>query len=89
MLFVLLAHSSMFDHYLLNRSYSRPEAYYFWCYFVLMNAFWIVIPLYLVYSGVNKTWRAFDALNKAERLLKKGTNGSANGRANGTPKKKH
>ncbi|KAJ9087150.1 hypothetical protein DSO57_1036095 [Entomophthora muscae] len=24
--------------------HSRPEPYYFWCYFVLMNAFWIVIP---------------------------------------------
>jgi hypothetical protein len=22
----------------------RPERYYFWAYFMLMNAFWIVIP---------------------------------------------
>ena len=34
----------IFDHYSYNISYSRPEAYYFWGYYVLMNWFWIVIP---------------------------------------------
>ncbi|CAI6336238.1 unnamed protein product [Periconia digitata] len=83
---VLYYATSMFDHYLLDRAYSRPEAFYFWCYFVLMNAFWIVIPLFLICTGVAATWRAFDALNKAERLLRKG--GVANGHANGGAKKK-
>ncbi|PVI00157.1 EBP-domain-containing protein [Periconia macrospinosa] len=82
---VLYYATSLFDHYLLNRSYSRPEAYYFWCYFVLMNAFWIVIPLFLVGTGVAATWRAFEGLNKAERLLK---GGAANIQANGTAKKR-
>lgn len=36
--------TSIFDHYVAGISYSRPEAFYFWFYFVLMNAFWIVIP---------------------------------------------
>jgi cholestenol delta-isomerase len=82
---VLYYATSMFDHYLLNRSYCRPEAAYFWGYFVLMNFFWIVIPLALIISAVNASWRAFDALNKAERLLK----GSAiNGKANGSARKR-
>ncbi|KAF2874003.1 Emopamil binding protein-domain-containing protein [Massariosphaeria phaeospora] len=73
---VLYYGTSMFDHYILNLSYSRPEAGYFWGYFVLMNAFWIVIPLYLIFKGVGATWTAFDALNKMDRVSKKGANGS-------------
>jgi cholestenol delta-isomerase len=42
---VLYYATSMFDHYILNLSYSRPEAFYFWGYFVFMNLFWIIIPL--------------------------------------------
>ncbi|RPA97302.1 Emopamil-binding protein [Choiromyces venosus 120613-1] len=30
---------------------TRPESYYFWVYFVMLNAFWIVIPSYLLYRG--------------------------------------
>lgn len=36
--------TSFFDHYVSGVSYSRPEAFYFWFYFVLMNLFWLVIP---------------------------------------------
>jgi hypothetical protein len=36
---VLYYATSMFDHYILDLSYSRPEAAYFWGYFVLMNAY--------------------------------------------------
>lgn len=36
--------TSVFDHYVTGVSYSRPEAFYFWFYFVLMNLFWLVIP---------------------------------------------
>ena len=42
---VLYYATSMFDHYMFAKSYSRPEPYYFYGYYVLMNAFWIVIPL--------------------------------------------
>lgn len=41
---VLYYATSMFDHYFLGVTYSRPEAYYFWGYYFLMNFFWIVIP---------------------------------------------
>lgn len=37
--------TSLVDAYILDKHYSRPEAYYFWCYFVGTNFFWIVIPL--------------------------------------------
>ena len=77
---VLYYATCMFDHYLLNRTYTRPEAAYFWGYFVFMNSFWIVIPLFLLCSSVGATWRAFDALDKADKILK-GKGGAVNGSA--------
>ncbi|KAF2276840.1 EBDP4, emopamil-binding protein [Westerdykella ornata] len=68
---VLYYATSMFDHWILDLSYSRPEAAYFWGYFVFMNAFWIVIPFWLLCNSVGATWRAFSALEKFEKTLKK------------------
>ncbi|KAF2740831.1 EBDP4, emopamil-binding protein [Polyplosphaeria fusca] len=74
---VLYYATSMFDHYILDLSYSRPEGAYFWGYFVFMNSFWIVIPLYLIGTSVAANWRAMAALNKMEKALKAGgANGS-------------
>jgi len=42
---VLYYATSMFDHYILGQSYSRPEAAIFWGLFVFLNTFWIFIPL--------------------------------------------
>lgn len=67
---VLYYATSMFDFYLLNLEYSRPEACYFWGYFVLMNAFWIVFPGILLCKSVSATWRAFKALDRMEGTLK-------------------
>lgn len=36
--------TAFFDHYVMDVTYSRPEAFFFWFYFILMNAFWIAIP---------------------------------------------
>ena len=36
-----------------------------------MNAFWIVIPGYLMYQSVDATVRAFKAVNDASKLLQK------------------
>ncbi|KAF2683561.1 EBDP4, emopamil-binding protein [Lentithecium fluviatile CBS 122367] len=77
---VLYYATCMFDHYILDLSYSRPEAAYFWGYFVFMNSFWIVIPLYLLCSSAGATWRAFEALDKADKILK-GKAGAVNGSA--------
>ncbi|KAF2714861.1 EBDP4, emopamil-binding protein [Pleomassaria siparia CBS 279.74] len=67
---VLYYATSLFDHYILDLSYSRPEAAYYWGYFVLMNAFWIVFPGILLFNGVNASWRAFAALAKVEKARK-------------------
>lgn len=68
---VLYYATSLFDHYILNMSYSRPEAAYYWGYFVLMNAFWIVIPMYLMIQAVSAQWSAFAAVNEAAKLLER------------------
>lgn len=41
---VLYYATSMFDHFYHGVMQFRPEPFYFYGYFVLMNAFWIVIP---------------------------------------------
>ncbi|PSN74961.1 EBDP4, emopamil-binding protein [Corynespora cassiicola Philippines] len=82
---VLYYATSLFDHWILDVSYSRPEPAIFWGYFVFMNSFWIVIPLFLLCSSVGACWRAFDALDKMDRRLKAG---GANGSANGSAKKR-
>jgi cholestenol delta-isomerase len=41
---ILYYATSMFDHYYKGVVYSRPEFLYFWCYYFLMNFFWIMIP---------------------------------------------
>ncbi|EON62162.1 hypothetical protein W97_01381 [Coniosporium apollinis CBS 100218] len=66
---VLYYATSMFDHYYLEKSYWRPEAYYYWCYYVFMNLFWIVIPLILLYNSTTAGGRAFKALQKMDRSL--------------------
>ncbi|KAF2124632.1 Emopamil-binding protein [Dothidotthia symphoricarpi CBS 119687] len=68
---VLYYATSLFDHYILDVSYSRPEQCYYWGYFVLMNAFWIVIPGYLMWQSVDATTQAFAAVNEAASLMKR------------------
>ena len=51
-------------------AYSRPERYYYWAYFVLCNAFWIVIPLGLM-------WQSTEAIREVFARAKAVTNGSA------------
>jgi cholestenol Delta-isomerase len=75
---VLYYATSMFDHYILDLSYSRPEAAYFWGYFVFMNSFWIIIPLILLSTSVAASWRAIAAVDKMDKTLKaSGMNGAA------------
>ncbi|KAJ5179710.1 Bcebp4 [Penicillium capsulatum] len=54
---------SLFDHYIHDWPYSRPEPAIFWGYFVLCNAFWIVIPLILLHSSLSAVTKAFKALS--------------------------
>src|SRR5271170_199007 len=66
---ILYYATSLFDHYYRNVSYCRPEAYYFWFYFVFMNFIWIVIPALLLYQSVSKTSTAFKALDRMSKSL--------------------
>ncbi|GAM91645.1 hypothetical protein ANO11243_096970 [Dothideomycetidae sp. 11243] len=68
---VLYYATSMFDHYMLGTTYSRPEAFYFWGYYVLMNAFWIVIPGWLLFNSIKASGEAF----KVVRTLQAGKKG--------------
>lgn len=84
---VLYYATSLFDHYFRQVSYCRPEAYYFWVYFVLMNWFWIVIPGYLLYQSSQATARAFRALDRMTKSLKANGTSLANGNATGNEKR--
>ncbi|KIW88191.1 uncharacterized protein Z519_11302 [Cladophialophora bantiana CBS 173.52] len=66
---VLYYATSMFDHYHKNLTYCRPEPYYFWCYYFLMNFFWIVIPALLLASSLRITTKAFKALDRMSHSL--------------------
>ncbi|KAI6780231.1 3-beta-hydroxysteroid-Delta(8) [Emericellopsis cladophorae] len=50
--------------------FCRPEDFYYWAYYVLCNAFWIVIPGMLMISSVKHTGRAFAQVQKAEKAKK-------------------
>lgn len=92
---VLYYATSMFDHFIANVSYCRPEPYYFWCYYFFMNIFWIIIPFCtcdpslsvfkadgkpgLIVSSVRTAGRAFTALARMDKALQ----------ANGTVKKQN
>ncbi|OQD78304.1 hypothetical protein PENDEC_c001G07141 [Penicillium decumbens] len=44
--------TSLFDHYVNGVAYCRPEGYYFWLYYFLMNFIWIVVPSYYLLDSV-------------------------------------
>jgi len=79
---VLYYATSMFDHYHKNLTYCRPEGYYFWCYYFMMNFFWIVIPGMLVKSSMGSIAKAFRALDSISHSIQ-GNGKVASPRANG------
>jgi cholestenol delta-isomerase len=36
--------TSLFDLYYHGTHFCRPEGYYFWMYYFLMNSIWIIVP---------------------------------------------
>jgi len=66
---VLYYATNLFDHYYKSLSYCRPEAYYYWFYFVFMNAIWIVIPGALLADSIITTAKAFKALDRMSHSL--------------------
>ncbi|OQE21039.1 hypothetical protein PENSTE_c012G08303 [Penicillium steckii] len=67
---VLYYGTSIFDHYMLEMSYSRPEPMFFWGLFVFLNAFWIMIPLTLIWTSLSASKRAFTAVYEQETVKK-------------------
>ncbi|KIN08262.1 hypothetical protein OIDMADRAFT_152464 [Oidiodendron maius Zn] len=65
--------TTVFDEFYSGKVYYRPEPFYFWIYFVLMNAVWLVIPGYCLYSSIKATATAFTAskVDAVERRKKK------------------
>ncbi|OJD35285.1 ebp domain-containing protein [Diplodia corticola] len=53
--------------------HSRPEALYFWVYFVVMNALWIIVPAYILYQSITGCAQAVATAKKSTK------NGSAAG----------
>lgn len=48
-----------FDESVFGAVFCRPEPFYFWAYFVTLNGFWIVIPLWLIIQSTIETTNAF------------------------------
>ncbi|KAJ5543638.1 Emopamil-binding protein [Penicillium frequentans] len=53
---ILYYATSLFDHYVLDITNTRPESLRFWGYFILCNAFWVIVPsskfwLFAIYRG--------------------------------------
>ncbi|KAL4917792.1 Emopamil-binding protein [Aspergillus aurantiobrunneus] len=44
--------TSLYDDHVHGRPYCRPEAFYFWVYYFLMNFIWIVIPSLYLYQSM-------------------------------------
>jgi cholestenol Delta-isomerase len=67
---VLYYATCTFAHVVDSISYCRPELFYFYMYYVLLNAFWIVIPFGLMTQSVFASVSAFAQVQKAERMKK-------------------
>ncbi|PQE31668.1 ebp domain-containing protein [Rutstroemia sp. NJR-2017a WRK4] len=59
--------TSLLDEKLSGISYYRPEPFYFWVYFVLMNSIWLFVPAYCLYDSVMASARSFVAARSIER----------------------
>ncbi|GKT59678.1 3-beta-hydroxysteroid-delta-isomerase [Colletotrichum tofieldiae] len=64
---VLYFATCSFDKLVAKMVYCRPEDFYFWCYYVFFNAFWIIIPFYLILKSCAETKRAFEKVAELEK----------------------
>ncbi|KFA69764.1 hypothetical protein S40285_06001 [Stachybotrys chlorohalonatus IBT 40285] len=68
---VLYYGTCLFQHYLDGTFFCRPENFYFWAYFVLCNAFWIVIPFQLMWNSVVEMASTAAKVKEAKQISKK------------------
>lgn len=50
--------TSLWERYMLDRSWSRPEVLYFWGYYLGLNALWFVVPVGECIPLLGWTWRS-------------------------------
>ncbi|CAK7235807.1 hypothetical protein SCUCBS95973_009393 [Sporothrix curviconia] len=63
---VLLYYGTLlFQEALQGASHCRPEFLYRWVYFGAMNAPWVVVPIYILYSSASQICQVFVAANGA------------------------
>ncbi|KAL4880205.1 Emopamil-binding protein [Aspergillus karnatakaensis] len=55
--------TSLYDDYVHKRPYCRPEPFYFWVYYFLMNFIWIVIPGLYLYQSMSTVSRAMKRID--------------------------
>lgn len=63
---VLYYATCAYEHFVFGRIFCRPEGAYFWGYFVLLNAFWIVIPGCLLVGSARATAAAVRRVRQLE-----------------------
>ncbi|KAH7322693.1 Emopamil-binding protein [Stachybotrys elegans] len=68
---VLYYATCLFEHTVYGIFYCRPESFYFWAYFVFCNAFWIVIPLILLWGSVKEMAAAAAKVKALEKASKR------------------
>ncbi|KAA8644973.1 EXPERA domain-containing protein [Aspergillus tanneri] len=68
---VLYYATSIMEDYYHGISYSRPETYYYWGYFIFLNSFWIFIPALCIYQSYSAMVGAFrqSAGNSVKKTL--------------------
>jgi cholestenol delta-isomerase len=67
---VLYYATFFFDESVYGAVYCRPESFYFWAYFVMLNGFWVVIPGWLIIQSTIESTKAF---RFAQETVKQGS----------------
>ncbi|KAL4941769.1 hypothetical protein BDV06DRAFT_175995 [Aspergillus oleicola] len=67
---VLYYATSLYDDYVHERPYCRPEPFYFWVYYFLMNFIWIVIPSIYLYQSIKTISHAMRRIEDDSRTRK-------------------
>lgn len=58
--------TSLFEDFAEGKRNYRPEPYYFWFYFIFMNAIWLVIPIFCIWSSIKATGKSFAVLSRLQ-----------------------
>ncbi|KAL4956804.1 Emopamil-binding protein [Aspergillus filifer] len=61
---VLYYATSLYDDHVHQRPYCRPEPFYFWVYYFLMNFIWIVVPSVYLYQSIRAISHAMRKLDE-------------------------